>query len=85
MCIVYDRDSKFVLRFLATLQEVLDSNLNFITVYHPETYGQMKRTNQTLENMLRACILDFGSQWDEGLLLCEFACNNGFHSSTGMT
>lgn len=74
MCIVSYRDSKFVLRFWMTLQEVLDSNLNFITVYHLQTDG----------NMLRACILHFESQWDEGLLLCEFAYNNSFHSSIGM-
>ncbi|GJR41574.1 putative reverse transcriptase domain-containing protein [Tanacetum coccineum] len=43
--------------------------------------GQSERTIQTLEDMLRACVLDFGGSWDVHLLLVEFSYNNSYHSS----
>ncbi|GJR80794.1 putative reverse transcriptase domain-containing protein [Tanacetum coccineum] len=49
--------------------------------YHPQTDGQSERTIQTLEDMLRACVLDFGGSWDVHLLLVEFSYNNSYHSS----
>ncbi|GJW69479.1 putative reverse transcriptase domain-containing protein [Tanacetum coccineum] len=52
------------------------------TTYHPrKTDGQSERTIQTLEDMLRACVLDFGGSWDVHLLLVEFSYNNSYHSS----
>ncbi|GJY25524.1 putative reverse transcriptase domain-containing protein [Tanacetum coccineum] len=51
------------------------------TAYHPETTGQSERTIQTLEDMLRACILDFGKGWDRHLPLEEFSYNNSYHAS----
>ncbi|GJT37888.1 putative reverse transcriptase domain-containing protein [Tanacetum coccineum] len=51
------------------------------TAYHPETGGQSERTIQTLENMLRACVLDFGKNWDRHLPLVEFSYNNSYHTS----
>ncbi|GJY38081.1 putative reverse transcriptase domain-containing protein [Tanacetum coccineum] len=51
------------------------------TAYHPQTDGQSERTIQTLEDMLRACILDFGGSWDVHLPLVEFSYNNSYHSS----
>ncbi|GJZ13925.1 putative reverse transcriptase domain-containing protein [Tanacetum coccineum] len=49
--------------------------------YHPETDGQSERTIQTLENMLRACVMDFGGSWDTHLSLVEFSYNNSYHVS----
>ncbi|GKE72334.1 putative reverse transcriptase domain-containing protein [Tanacetum coccineum] len=49
--------------------------------YHPETDGQSERTIQTLEDMLRACVIDFGSGWDKHLPLAEFSYNNSYHAS----
>ncbi|GJY81755.1 putative reverse transcriptase domain-containing protein, partial [Tanacetum coccineum] len=49
--------------------------------YHPETDGQSKRTIQTLEDMLRVCVLDFGKGWDRHLPLVEFSYNNSYHTS----
>ncbi|GKA04559.1 putative reverse transcriptase domain-containing protein [Tanacetum coccineum] len=49
--------------------------------YHPETDGKSKRTIQTLEYMLRACVLDFGKGWDRHLPLAEFSYNNNYHTS----
>ncbi|GJX38055.1 putative reverse transcriptase domain-containing protein [Tanacetum coccineum] len=51
------------------------------TTYHPQTDGQSERTIQTLEDMLRACVLDFEGSWDVHLLLVEFSYNNSYHSS----
>nr|GFA67271.1 reverse transcriptase domain-containing protein [Tanacetum cinerariifolium] len=57
--IISDRDSKFTSRFWRSLQEALGMRLDMSTAYHPETDGQSKRTIQTLEDMLRACVIDF--------------------------
>ncbi|GKF95421.1 putative reverse transcriptase domain-containing protein, partial [Tanacetum coccineum] len=51
------------------------------TAYHPQTDGQSERTIQTLEDTLRACVIDFGGSWDVHLLLAEFSYNNSYHSS----
>ena len=63
---------------------MLGTKLNFSTTYHPQTYGQSERTIQTLENMLRSCILDFGESWSQYLTLVEFAYNYSIHSSIQM-
>ena len=55
------------------------------TSYHPQTDGQSERTIQTLEDMLRACVLDTGKSWEKHLPLVEFAYNNSFHTSIGMS
>ncbi|GJS93305.1 putative reverse transcriptase domain-containing protein [Tanacetum coccineum] len=51
------------------------------TAYHPKTDGQSERTIQTLEDMLRACVMDFGGSWDTHLPLVEFSYNNSYHTS----
>nr|GFC97484.1 putative reverse transcriptase domain-containing protein [Tanacetum cinerariifolium] len=51
------------------------------TTYHPETDGQSERTIQTLEDMLRACVIDFGKGWVKHLPLAEFSYNNSYHAS----
>ncbi|GKB50587.1 putative reverse transcriptase domain-containing protein [Tanacetum coccineum] len=51
------------------------------TAYHPQTDGQSERTIQTLEDMLRACVMDFGKGWDKYLPLIEFSYNNSYHTS----
>ena len=55
-----------------------------ITAYHPQTDGQIERTNQTMEDMLRAFVIDFSDNWDEQLPLAELAYNNSYHSSIQM-
>ncbi|GJT35468.1 putative reverse transcriptase domain-containing protein [Tanacetum coccineum] len=51
------------------------------TAYHPQTDGQSERTIQTLDDMLRACVIDFGGSWDVRLPLAEFSYNNSYHLS----
>ncbi|GKE52378.1 putative reverse transcriptase domain-containing protein, partial [Tanacetum coccineum] len=63
------------------MQEALGTRLNMSTTYHPQTDGQSKRTIQTLEDMLKACILEFRGSWDVHLPLVEFSYNNTYHSS----
>ncbi|KAI3746254.1 hypothetical protein L6452_08679 [Arctium lappa] len=82
--IVSDRDSRFTSNFWASLQKELGTRLNLSTAYHPQTDGQSERTIQTLEDMLRSCVIDFGGSWDSHLPLVEFAYNNSYHSSIGM-
>ncbi|GKA64907.1 putative reverse transcriptase domain-containing protein [Tanacetum coccineum] len=49
--------------------------------YHPETDGQSERTIQTLKDMLRACVIDFGKGWVKHLPLAKFSYNNSYHAS----
>ncbi|GJU97867.1 putative reverse transcriptase domain, ribonuclease H-like domain, aspartic peptidase domain protein [Tanacetum coccineum] len=79
--IISDRDSHFTSRFWRSLQKALGTNLDMSTAYHPQTDGQSERTIQMLEDMLRACVIDFGSSWDRHLPLVEFSYNNSYHAS----
>ncbi|KAD2806136.1 hypothetical protein E3N88_39513 [Mikania micrantha] len=79
--IISDRDSRFTSRFWQTLQNALGTQINMSTAYHPQTDGQTERTNQTLEDMLRSCVIDFGGSWDVHLPLVEFSYNNSYHTS----
>ncbi|GKE52531.1 hypothetical protein Tco_1487687, partial [Tanacetum coccineum] len=57
---IFDCDGRFTSRFWQSLQEALGNRLDMSTAYHPQTDGQSERTIQTLEDMLRACVIDFG-------------------------
>ncbi|GJZ84389.1 putative reverse transcriptase domain-containing protein, partial [Tanacetum coccineum] len=57
------------------------TQLDISTAYHPQMDGQSERTIQTLEDMLRACVIDFGKSWDRHLPLIEFLYNNSYHTS----
>nr|GFA99517.1 putative reverse transcriptase domain-containing protein [Tanacetum cinerariifolium] len=81
MSVISDRDSLFTSRFWVSLQKALGTQLDLSTAYHPKTDGQSERTIQTLEDMLWACVIDFGSSWDKHLLLVEFSYNNSYHAS----
>jgi hypothetical protein len=82
--IVSDHDACFTSRFWQSLHSTLGSRLNFSTTFHPQTDGQSERTIQTLENMLRACVLDLKGSWIQYIPLIEFAYNNSFQTSIGM-
>ncbi|GJV83617.1 reverse transcriptase domain-containing protein [Tanacetum coccineum] len=79
--IISDRDGRFTSRCWQTVQKALGTRLDMSTAYHPQTDGQSERTIQTLEDMLRACVIDFGGSWDVHLPLAEFSYNNSYHSS----
>nr|ABF97995.1 retrotransposon protein, putative, Ty3-gypsy subclass [Oryza sativa Japonica Group] len=82
--IVSDRGSQFTSHFWKKLQEELGTRLNFSTAYRPQTDGQTERLNQILEDMLRACVLDFGKTWDKSLPYAEFSYNNCYQASIQM-
>ncbi|GJR63089.1 putative reverse transcriptase domain-containing protein [Tanacetum coccineum] len=79
--IISDRDNHFTSRFWISLQEALGTNLDMSTTYHPQTDGQSERTIQTIKDMLRTCVIDFGSSWDRHFPLVEFSYNNSYHAS----
>ncbi|GKC20009.1 putative reverse transcriptase domain-containing protein [Tanacetum coccineum] len=79
--IISDRDSKFTSHLWKSLNEALGTQLDKSTTYHPQTYGQSERTIQTLEDMFRACVIDFRKGWDRHLPLVEFSYNNSYHAS----
>nr|GEY89116.1 putative reverse transcriptase domain-containing protein [Tanacetum cinerariifolium] len=78
---ISNRDSRFTSRFWQSMQEALGTRLDMSMTYHPQTDGQSEHTIQTLEDMLRKRVLDFGESWDVHLLLVEFSYNNSYHSS----
>ncbi|WVZ80632.1 LOW QUALITY PROTEIN: hypothetical protein U9M48_028091 [Paspalum notatum var. saurae] len=79
--IIFDRGSQFTSRFWEQLHDSLDSKLRFSTAYHPQTDGQTERTNQILEDMLRACAIQYGTSWDKSLPYAEFSYNNSYQAS----
>ncbi|KAG7593905.1 hypothetical protein ISN45_Aa01g026930 [Arabidopsis thaliana x Arabidopsis arenosa] len=83
--IVSDRDTRFTSHFWKAFQKALGTRVNMSTAYHPQTDGQSERTIRTLEDMLRACTLDWGGSWEKHLTLVEFAYNNSYQASIGMS
>ncbi|GJS30382.1 putative reverse transcriptase domain-containing protein [Tanacetum coccineum] len=79
--IISDRDGRFTSQFCQSLPKALGTQLDMSMAYHPQTDGQSERTIQTLEDMLHACVIDFGKGWDRHLPLVEFSYNNSYHTS----
>ncbi|GKE20139.1 putative reverse transcriptase domain-containing protein [Tanacetum coccineum] len=79
--IICDRDGRFTSNFWRSFQKDLGTNLSMSTAYHPETDGQSEMTIQTLEDMLHACVIDFGKGWVKHLPLVEFSYNNSYYTS----
>ncbi|KAK2429513.1 hypothetical protein QL285_027945 [Trifolium repens] len=84
LSVVSDRDPIFTSRFWKAFQNAMGTRLKMSTSHHPQTDGQSERTIQTLEDMLRACVLEDGGSWSNHLHLIEFAYNNSYHASIGM-
>ena len=82
--IVSDRDPRFTLQFWQSLQAALGTQLRMSSAYHPQTDGQSEWTIQSLEDLLRSCVLDHLGNWNDVLPLVEFTYNNSYHSSIGM-
>ncbi|KAK1429687.1 hypothetical protein QVD17_11902 [Tagetes erecta] len=82
--IISDRDGRYMSRSWQSMQSSLGTKLNISTAYHPQSDGQTERMIQTLEDMLRACVIDFGGNWESHLALVEFSYNNSYHSGIGM-
>ncbi|GKD13001.1 putative reverse transcriptase domain-containing protein [Tanacetum coccineum] len=83
--IISDRDSHFTSKLWQSLQSALGTQLDMSTEYHPETDGQSGRTIQTLEDILRAYVIDFRKGWEKHVPLVEFSYNNSYHASIKVT
>ncbi|GJW02372.1 putative reverse transcriptase domain-containing protein [Tanacetum coccineum] len=75
------RENDLLDKLARSFQKALGTDLSMSTAYHSETDGQSERTIQTLEEMLRACVIDFGKGWVKHLPLAEFSYNNNYHAS----
>ena len=84
MSILSDRDPRLTTHFWKSFQRVMGTQLMMNTTFHPQIDGQLEITIQTLEDMLRACVLDLKGSWEEHLPLVEFAYNNSFQASIQM-
>jgi transposase InsO family protein len=82
--IVSDRGPQFVAKFWEALHKSLGTKLLHSSAYHPQTSGQTKRINQILEDLLRACALDFPQKWNDCSPLAEFSYNNSYQESIKM-
>jgi hypothetical protein len=82
--IVSGRGSQFTSKFWEKLHESMDTELNLSSAYHPQSDEQTKRTNQILEDMLRACAPQYGKSWDKSPPYAEFSYNNTYQASIEM-
>jgi transposase InsO family protein len=83
--IISDRGSQFVARFWEQLHASLGTHLIHSSAYHPQTDGQTERVNQILEDMPRACVMEYPGSWDKNLPWAEFSYNNSYQESLKMT
>jgi hypothetical protein len=81
---VSDRGAPFIACFCEQLQKSLGTTVIRSSAYHPQIDGQTERVNQILEDMLRACVIHYGRDWDKCLSLAEFSYNNSYQSSLKM-
>jgi hypothetical protein len=79
------RDVKFTSAFWKELFVGINTNLNFSTIYHPQTDGQTKRTNQIVEDMLYMYVRTKPHKWEDYLHVVEFADNNGYQTSAKLS
>ncbi|WMV33559.1 hypothetical protein MTR67_026944 [Solanum verrucosum] len=82
--IISNRCAQFIAQFWKSFQKGLGSKVNLSIAFHPQTDGQEEHTIQTLEDKLRACVIDFKCNWDDHLPLIEFSYNNSYHSNIQM-
>ena len=83
--IVSDRETQFTFKFWESLHKAMGTKLDFSSAYHPQTDGQTERVNQLMEDMLGACVLTYGKDWEQSLQNAEFSYNNSYQASLGMS
>jgi hypothetical protein len=82
--IISDRGLQFVARFWEQLHASIRTHLIHSSAYHPQMDGQTKQVNQILEDMLRACVIEYPGSWDKNLPWAEFLYNNSYQESLKM-
>ena len=83
--IVSYQSTQFTSKFWKRLHEAMRPKLDFRSAYHPQTDGQTKRINQIMEDMLRACVLTYGKDWEKSLSYAQFSNNKRYQASLGMS
>ena len=83
--IVSDRGPQFTANFWKSLHSTMGTTLEFSSAYHPQTDGQTERVNQILEDLLRACVLTYSTDWEKSLSYAEFSYNNSYQASLQMS
>ena len=76
LSIVLDWDPRFTSRLWPSIQRALGTRLDMSIVFHPQTDGKSKRVIQVLEDLLRACVLEFRGNWEKHITLVKFIYNN---------
>ena len=84
LSIISDRGTQFASMFWKILHAESGTRLDLSNAFHPQIDGQSERMIQVLEDMLRACVIEFSGHWDNFLPLAEFSYNNSYHSSVDM-
>jgi transposase InsO family protein len=82
--IVSNQGSQFIAHFWEQLHVSLGTHLIHSSAYHPQTDGQTERVNKILEDMLRACVMEYPGSWDKNLPWAEFSYNNSYQESLKM-
>jgi hypothetical protein len=82
--IISDQGSQFVARFWEQLHASLMTHFIHSSAYHPQKDGQTEQVNQILQDMLRACVMEWQGSWDKHLPLAEFSYNNSYQESLKM-
>jgi len=77
-------DPRFLSRFWVSLSKALGTKLHPSMAAHPQSDGQLERTIEILDDMLRACVLEFGGNREKYIPLIEFAYNNSYQSTIRM-
>ncbi|KAH0652607.1 hypothetical protein KY289_030285 [Solanum tuberosum] len=84
LSIISYRVTQFTSQFWKSFQKGPGTKVKLSTNFYPQIDGQAERTIQTLEDMLRACVIDFKGNWDDHLTLIKFSYNKSYHSSIEM-
>jgi transposase InsO family protein len=79
--IVSDRGPLFVAKFWRSFHQLMGTTLSYSIAFHPQTDNKTERVNQVLEDMLRACALTYGTDWESSLPFAEFSYKNNFQAS----
>ena len=81
LSIISDRDTKFTSHFWNAFQSGIRKKVNLSATFYPKTDDQAEHTIQTIEDMLRECVIDFKGNWNDHLPLIKFSYNKSYHST----
>ena len=80
-----DRGPQFTAKFWKSFHKAMGTTLDYSTTFHPQTDGQIERVNQIQDDLLRACVLTYGSDWERSLSFAELSYNNSYQASLKMS